>query len=353
MKEVSIAVAGATGAVGRELLKILDERQFPASRIKLLASHRSAGTHLRVRGEDLVVEETTGDSFKDIDIAFISVSTRMSGELAPRAVEAGTLVIDDSSYFRMRPEVPLVVPEVNGDDVAWHRGIISIPNCSTTPLVMVGHPLHKVNGLVRIIAATYQSVSGAGGAAMTELREQAISLLNGGHPEPHALPHRIAFNAIPRIDDFLPDGYTREEQKMMEETRKIMHSPGIAVSATCVRVPVYVSHCAALHMEFERPLSPQEARQILNETPGVKVLDSPEGSLYPMPSDVAGTDDVFVGRIRKDVSHPSGLAMWVVADNLRKGAALNAIQIAEEVLRRDCVAQGQISRAAPPGSHRS
>jgi aspartate-semialdehyde dehydrogenase len=337
MREVSIAVVGATGAVGREFLKVLEQRRFPASHIRLLASHRSAGTRLQVNGQELVVEETTPGSFKDIDIAFISVNTRLSGELAPLAVEAGALVIDDSSYFRMRPEVPLVVPEVNGEDVEWHQGIISIPNCSTTPLVMVGHPLHSLNPIQRIIAATYQSVSGAGGGAIVDLQEQSRSLLDKVYPSSGTLPNQIAFNVIPRIDSFLPDGYTREEQKMREETGKIMHNPGVAVSATCVRVPVYISHSAAVHMEFERPMPPEEAKETLYKMPGVKVLDSPEEGLYPMPWDVAGTDDVFVGRVRQDSSHPNGLAMWVVADNLRKGAALNAIQIAEEVLRRDCL----------------
>jgi aspartate-semialdehyde dehydrogenase len=343
MKEVSIAVVGATGAVGREFLRVMEQRKFPAGYIKLLASHRSAGSRMRFNGEELEVEETTPDSFNGIDIAFISVSpTRLSGEFGPIAVDAGALVIDDSSYFRMDPAVPLVVPEVNGEDVEWHQGIISIPNCSTTPLVMVGHPLHKEAPIKRIIADTYQSVSGAGGGAMTELREQARAMLDGKRADPQAMPHQIAFNVIPRIDNFLPNGYTREEDKMLEETRKIMHAPDVSVSATCVRVPVYVSHSAAVHIEFERPMSPEQAKEVLSAMPGVRVLDSPQDSLYPMPWDVAGTDDVFVGRIRQDVSHPNGLAMWIVSDNLRKGAALNAIQIAEEVLRRDCLAPGKI-----------
>ena len=337
-KDFSIAVVGATGAVGREFLRVLEERKFPASHISLLASHRSAGSRLRVNGEELVVEETTPDSFNGIDIAFISVNSRLSGELAPVAVAAGALVIDDSSYYRMRPDVPLVVPEVNGSDVEWHQGIISIPNCSTTPLVMVAHPLREINPIRRLIADTYQSVSGAGEAAMAELREQSRETRDGGRSKPRALPNRIAFNVIPRIDSFLPDGYTVEEQKMAQETRKIMHDDGIAFSATCVRVPVYVSHSAAVHMEFERPMAPEEARELLRGMPGVMVLDSPDEELYPMPLDVAGTDDVYVGRIRRDRSHPNGLAMWVVSDNLRKGAGLNAIQIAEEVLRRDSLA---------------
>ncbi len=342
MKEVSIAVVGATGAVGREFIRVLEQRQFPTSHIKLLASHRSAGTVIPVNGQELVVEETTSSSFKDIDIAFISVNSQLSAELAPIAVEAGALVIDDSSQFRMQPEVPLVVPEVNGQDVEWHNGIISIPNCSTTPMVMVAQPLHLISPVTRIIADTYQSVSGAGGAAMNELREQSRALLDGQELRPpEAQPHQIAFNVIPRIDSFLSDGYTKEEQKMRDETRKIMHSPDTSVSATCVRVPVYISHSAALHMDFEGAISPEEARDVLSRMPGVKVLDSPEDGIYPMPRDAAGTDDVFVGRIRKDGSNPNGLAMWVVADNLRKGAALNAIQIAEEVLRRDCLAKSR------------
>lgn len=343
MAEISIAVVGATGAVGREFLRILEERRFPAGHVKLLASARSAGTHLAVNGQELVVQETTPDSFKGVDIAFISVNSRLSGQLGPVAVEAGALVIDDSSFFRMRPEVPLVVPEVNGEDVEWHQGVISIPNCSTTPLVMVAQPLHRVNPISRIIADTYQSVSGAGGKAIVELREQTRGILEGGRPSPQALPHQIAFNVIPRIDDFMPDGYTREEQKMREETRKIMHAPGISVSATCVRVPVYVSHSASVHLELERPMAPEEAREVLRDMPGVVVVDEPEQGRYPMPWDVAGTDDVYVGRIRKDSSHPSGLVMWVTADNLRKGAALNAIQIAEEVLRRDCLKPRRVS----------
>ena len=349
MREVTIAVVGATGAVGRVFLQVLEQRRFPASHVRLLASQRSAGSRLSVMGQDLVVEATTPESFRDIDIAFISVSTQLSGELAPVAVNAGALVIDDSSYFRMRPDVPLVVPEVNGQDVEWHRGIISIPNCSTTPMVMVAHPLRQVSPVVRIIADTYQSVSGAGGAAIAELREQTRAVLDGGVSTPKALPNQIAFNVIPRIDAFLPDGYTREEQKMRDETRKIMHAPGIAVSATCVRVPVYVSHSAALHLEFEGSVSPEQARGVLKDMPGVKLLDSPGDELYPMPWDAEGTDDVFVGRLRKDGSHPNGLAMWVVADNLRKGAALNAIQIAEEVLRRDCLSPSRRGSAA--GAH--
>jgi aspartate-semialdehyde dehydrogenase len=337
MKDVNIAVVGATGAVGTEFLRIIEERHPELHQIKLLASARSAGRRISVNGRERVVEETNEASFHGTDIAFISVSAEVSRRWAPIAQAAGAVVIDDSSAFRMRDDVPLVVPEVNAADLEWHQGIISIPNCATTPLVMVAHPLHRVNPIVRITAATYQSVSGAGGAAMAELRQQSRQLLEGGPAEPRALPHQIAFNLIPHIDRFLPDGYTVEEQKMMQETRKIMHAPAIALSATCVRVPVYVSHSAALHIELEQPMSPQQAREILGRMPGVKVLDAPEEGVYPMPWDVSGMDDVFVGRIRQDVSHPNGLALWVVADNLRKGAALNSIQIAEELVARGCL----------------
>ena len=337
MRELTVAVVGATGVVGTEFLRIVEQRHPELTKIKALASSRSAGKRLSVGGRELVVEETSEGSFEGVDIAFISVSGEVSRRLGPVAVAAGAVVIDDSSAFRMQEEVPLVVPEVNGADVEWHRGVISIPNCSTTPLVMVAHPLHRVNPILRIIADTYQSVSGAGGAPMVELREQTRDLLEGKEARPQAIGQQIAFNVIPRIDRFLDDGYTAEERKMLQETRKIMHAPDIRVSATCVRVPVYVSHCAAVHIEFQRPMPPEEARELLNAMPGVKVVDDPAQSGYPMPWDVAGTDDVFVGRIRQDSSHPNGLAMWIVSDNLRKGAALNSIQIAEELVSRGCL----------------
>ena len=337
MQDLTIAVVGATGAVGAAFFRIMEQRYPNAHRFKLLASARSAGRRLTVNGREMVVEETTEDSFQDVDIAFISVSATVSRQFAPAAVAAGAVVIDDGSAFRMEPNVPLVVPEVNGADVEWHQGIISIPNCSTTPLVMVAHSLHQLSPLRRIVADTYQSVSGAGGAAINELRDQSRALLDGGGANPTALPQQIGFNVFPHIDGFLDSGYTREEQKMVDETRKIMHAPEIAVSATCVRVPVYVSHCAAVHLEFDRPVSPAEAREALSQMQGVTVLDDPANGIYPMPWNAAGKDDVFVGRIRQDQSHPNGLALWVVSDNLRKGAALNSIQIAEELLTRNCL----------------
>ena len=337
MKDLTVAIVGVTGAVGAEFLRILEKRHPRLTKVKALASSRSAGQRVTLGERELVVEEATEQSFAGVDIAFIAVSTDVSRRLGPAAVAAGTVVIDDSSAFRMQEQVPLVVPEVNGADVEGHHGIISIPNCATTPLVMVAHPLHEANPLVRIIADTYQSVSGAGGAPMEELREQSRDLVEGNPARLKALDHQIAFNLIPRIDRFADDGYTVEEQKVRQETCKILHTGQIRISATCVRVPVFVSHSAAVHMEFQRPMSPEEARELLNDMPGVKVWDDPGHNEYPMPWDVTGTDDVFVGRIRQDSSHPNGLAMWIVADNLRKGAALNSIQIAEELVSRDCL----------------
>jgi aspartate-semialdehyde dehydrogenase len=346
MQDLTIAVVGATGAVGTEFLRIMERRYPKAHQFKLLASPRSAGQRITVNGRELIVEETTEDSFHGVDIAFISVNTEVSRRFAPVAVNSGAVVIDDGSAFRMEPAVPLVVPEVNGGDVEGHQGIISIPNCSTTPLVMAAHPLRQLSPIVRITAATYQSVSGAGGAAMAELRQQTRTVLDGGPATPASLPHQIAFNVIPRIDSFLDNGYTREEQKMIDESRKILHAPHLAISATCVRVPVYISHSAAIHVEFERSVAPEEARQALSRMPGVTVLDDPDRGVYPMPWDAAGKDEVLVGRIRRDASCPNGLVLWVVSDNLRKGAALNSIQIAEELVARNCLQPS--SQAASP-----
>ena len=290
---------------------------------------------MAVGGQELVVERATPELFDTVDIAFISASSEVSRELAPIAVEHGALVIDDSSAFRMDPDVPLVVPEVNADDLEAHKGIVSIPNCSTTPLVMVLKPLMAENPVRRVIADTYQSVSGTGAAAVQELRSQSASVLEDRAVEPSVYPHQIAFNALPQVEHFLPNGYTNEEMKMVYETRKILHEPDLPVSATCVRVPVTVSHSEAVHIEFAEPISPGEVREILSQFPGVKVLDDPDRNLYPMPIQAEDMDDVFVGRIRQDTSHPRGIAMWVVSDNLRKGAALNALQIAEEVLERE------------------
>ncbi len=322
------------------------ERKFPAGEIKLLASIRSAGKKIDVFGKKLTVQETTPESFRGVDLAFISVSSDVSRKLVPAAKAAGAVVIDDSSAFRMSPDVKLVVPEVNADDLESHTGVISIPNCSTTPLVMALKPLAKLGKVKRVVADTYQAVSGTGAAAMTELRDQARQVLDEKPANRQVYPHQIAFNVFPQVERFLDNGYTTEEWKMLEESRKILHWPDLLVSATCVRVPVYISHSISAHVEFDRPVSPEEARKALASMPGVKVLDDPAHNSYPVPWTVAGTDDVFVGRIRKDASHPNGLAMWISVDNLRKGAALNAIQIAEELLKRGLIGKRSELRQA-------
>ena len=337
LQGLKLAVVGATGAVGRETLRLIETRYPQHTNLKLLASRRSAGRRIDVNGASFTVSETTDDSFDDADLVFISARTEDSRRFGPVAAQAGAMVIDDSSAFRMEPSVPLVVPEVNADDLDWHDGIVAIPNCSTTPLVMVAHPLRQASPIRRIVADTYQSVSGAGGAAMSELHDQTRTVMHGGPAEPEAQPQQIAFNVIPQIDSFTESGYTREERKMIDESRKILHEPALAVSATCVRVPVFVSHCVAAHLEFEQPVSPGEARELLSQMPGLTVHDDPAASVYPMPVDAAGADDVFVGRIRRDASHPNGLALWVVTDNLVKGAALNALQIAEHAVARGAV----------------
>ena len=337
LQGLNLGIVGATGAVGLETLRLIGARYPKHTNLKLLASKRSAGRKMEVNGKTFTVAETTDASFDGVDIVFISARTEDSRRFGPVAAAAGALVIDDSSAFRMDPGVPLVVPEVNGADLDWHDGIVSIPNCSTTPLVMVAHPLRQASPIRRIVADTYQSVSGAGGAAMNELRDQTRTVMHGGPAEPYAQPQQIAFNVIPQIDSFNESGYTREEQKMIDESRKILHAPEMAVSATCVRVPVFVSHCVAAHLEFDAPVSTGEARELLSQMSGVVVQDDPMASVYPMPVAAAGRDEVFVGRIRKDASHPNGMAMWVVTDNLVKGAALNALQIAEAAITRGAV----------------
>jgi aspartate-semialdehyde dehydrogenase len=336
-KLYSVAVVGATGMVGRVFLDIMVERHFPLKALRLLATSRSAGRKILVGDREIEVEVTTNDSFLGADFVFISASGEASRQYCPIAAKAGAIAIDDSSAWRMDPRVPLVVPEVNADDVEHHQGIIAIPNCSTTPLVMCLWPIHRVNPIKRIIADTYQSVSGTGKAAVDELTTQTEQVLEGKSAVPHVYPHQIAFNLLPHIDVFMDDGYTKEEWKMVNETRKIMHDDSIAVSATCVRVPVMISHSEAVHIELSRPMTPDDVRDILMEAPGVTVQDEPSVNLYPQPWAAAGQDDVFVGRIRKDASHPNGIAMWIVSDNLRKGAATNAIQIAEELVNRNLV----------------
>ncbi|MBA7505744.1 Aspartate-semialdehyde dehydrogenase [subsurface metagenome] len=334
MKGYRVAVVGATGLVGQEFIKVLEERNFPMTSIHLLASDRSAGKKLFVTHKEIEVKETVPESFDGIDIALFSAGAETSRYFSPIAAQSGAVVIDNSSAFRMTPNIPLVVPEVNPEDIKWHKGIIANPNCSTIQLVVALYPLHRVNPIKRIIVDSYQAVSGTGSTAVEELTTQAKQVLEGQSTIPHIYPHQIAFNVLPEIDVFLDNGYTKEEWKLVEETRKIMHAYDIAISATCVRVPVFTGHSEAIHIEFSRPMSPDEARRILAHAPGVKVLDDPAISLYPQPWSAAGTDEVFVGRIRRDASHPNGLTMWVVADNLRKGAALNTVQIAEEMIKR-------------------
>ena len=340
MKEYRVAIVGATGLVGQEFIRVLEQRNFPMSSVKLLASDRSAGKKLFVRHEELEVEETVPDSFAGIDIALFSAGANISRHFSPIAARAGAVVVDNSSAWRMEKDVPLVVPEVNPEDCQWHKGIIANPNCSTIQMVVALYPLHKVNPIKRIIVDTYQSVSGTGSAAVEELTMQARQVLEGEETTPHVYPHQIAFNVLPEIDVFLDNGYTKEEWKMVEETRKIMHAESIAISATCTRVPVFIGHSEAVHVEFSRPMSPDEVRRILDRAPGVKVLNDNSVSLYPTAWQAAETDAVYVGRIRQDVSHRNSLAMWVVSDNLRKGAALNAIQIAEELIKQNCLSSG-------------
>lgn len=333
-KDYNVAVVGATGLVGQEFLKLVLERGFPIRELRLLASNRSAGRRVTVGEWQLEVEETNSKSFAGVDIAFFSATTEVSKRIIPAAVKAGAVVIDDSSAWRMEPDVPLVVPEVNAEDLEGHKGTISIPNCPTAPLVHTLWPLHTANPIKRIIVDTYQSVSGHGAKAVQELTAQTRAVLDGDSTTAHVFPHQIAFSLLPHVDVFLGSGYTKEEWKIINETKKIMHEPDLAISATCVRVPVYVGHCEAVHVEFSHPITPEDVQTILRDTPGVTIQDEPSVNLYPTPRGVVGKDDTFVGRIRQDASHPMGIALWIASDNLRKGAALNAIQIAEELVAR-------------------
>lgn len=329
MKHYNIAILGATGAVGQTMIKVLEEREFPIDEIRLLASPRSAGKEIEYMGVKYKVEPVSPEAFEGIDIALFSAGGSRSKEWAPVAVEKGAIVIDNSSAFRMDEDVPLVVPEVNPEDVKWHKGIIANPNCSTIQMVVALNPIHKAKKIKRIFVSTYQAVSGAGATAIKDLENETKAHFEGKFYYPEALPQHIAFNVIPHIDVFLENDYTKEEMKMVNETRKIMHAPDIKVSPTCVRVPVFYGHSESIVIETEKPISPDEAREILKNAPGVIVEDDPHNNLYPMPIEAAGKDEVFVGRIREDFNFENGLAMWVVADNLRKGAATNAVQIAE------------------------
>ncbi|GJL54535.1 MAG: aspartate-semialdehyde dehydrogenase [Nitrospirales bacterium] len=329
----NVAIVGATGAVGTEMLRILEERKFPVDHVLPLASVRSAGEEVSFNGQDITVKLLEKESFAGIDIALFSAGAGTSKEFAPIAVDAGAIVVDNSSAWRMDPQVPLVVPEVNAHALEWHGGIIANPNCSTIQMVVALQPLHQAVCIQRIVVTTFQSVSGTGKDAMDELAEQSRKLMSLQEPSATVYPHHIAFNCLPHIDDFLPSGYTKEEMKMVNETQKIMEDAMIQVTATTVRVPVFVSHAESINIETKEHITVNEARAILSESPGVLVYDDPAHQIYPLQKDVAGTDAVYVGRVREDESIANGLNLWVVADNLRKGAALNAIQIAEELIR--------------------
>ncbi|MFZ3171278.1 MAG: aspartate-semialdehyde dehydrogenase [Carboxydocellales bacterium] len=336
MKKYNVVIIGASGAVGHELVKILAERNFPLDQLRLCATARSAGKVMPYQGKNYVVEETTGDSFNGMDIALFAGGAA-SKEFAHEAVQRGAVVIDNSSAFRMDPQVPLVVPEVNPEDVKLHKGIIANPNCSTILMVVALKPIHDAAGIKRVVVSTYQAVSGAGIEAIDELTAQTGAVLAGQHYPPQVFAHQIAFNLIPHIDVFGELDYTKEEWKMVYETQKIMHADSIAVTATTVRVPVYRSHSESINIETNKKLTAEQAKKLLAAAPGVIVLDDPSDKKYPMPLYTSDRDEVFVGRIREDNTIENGLNIWCVADQIRKGAATNAIQIAELLIKYDCL----------------
>lgn len=330
----NLAIAGVTGAVGQEFLAILEERNFPFDSLKMLASSRSAGKEIEFKNKKYTVEELTTDSFEGIDIALFSAGGARSKEFAPVAVKAGTVVVDNSSAFRMDPEVPLVIPEINPEQIKKNKGIIANPNCSTIIGIVPVWPLHKANPVKRMIVSTYQAASGAGYAAMVELEEQSREILEGKEPTCKAFPYQIAFNVFCHNSALGANGYNEEEMKMVKETRKIFGCPDIAITCTCIRIPVMRAHCESINLEFTDPITADEVRSLLSTAPGVSVLDDRENNRFPMPIDASGKDDIFVGRIRQDESVPDnrGINIWVAGDQLRKGAALNAVQIAEKLL---------------------
>ncbi|MCP4349659.1 MAG: aspartate-semialdehyde dehydrogenase [Desulfobacterales bacterium] len=335
-KEVNVAVAGATGAVGNQMIACLEERNFPVKSIKFLASSRSAGRTLRFKGNEIPVEELKEDSFKGVDIAIFSAGGGTSEKYAPFAAKDGCIVVDNSSAWRMDPDVPLIVPEVNPHAIAGYtkKGIIANPNCSTIQMVVPLDPIHKKCGIRRVVVSTYQAVSGTGKKAIDELFDQTRSIMNFLDYEKNVYPHRIAFNCLPHIDKFLENGYTKEEMKMVNETRKIMEDDSIGVTATTVRVPVFYGHSESVNIETKEHISAKEVIALLENAPGIKVMDDPEKNIYPLATDAAGQDMTLVGRIRDDESIQNGINMWIVADNIRKGAATNAVQIAE-ILAKD------------------
>ena len=328
-KEVRVAILGATGAVGTELLELLQNRNFPIADLKLLASPRSAGRTVSFQGEELPVEAVSEKSFDHVDLVLASAGGGTSKAWAPKAVEKGAVVIDNSSAFRMNPDVPLVVPEVNPEAAANHQGIIANPNCTTILMAVAVWPLHQVQPVQRIVAATYQSASGAGMRAMEEVKAQAQAILNGQTPPTECFPYPLAFNLFPHNTPLNNQGYCEEEMKMLNETRKIFNAPQLRISATCVRVPVLRAHSEAINLEFAEPMPISKAREVLAKAPGVRVVEDWQANYFPMPIDATGRDEVLVGRIRQDLSHPCGLELWLCGDQIRKGAALNAVQIAE------------------------
>jgi aspartate-semialdehyde dehydrogenase len=338
-----VAVVGATGAVGSTILGVMRERNFPADELVPFASERSAGRRIDYGDRDLEVQALSDDSIKGFDVALFSAGGTRSAEWAPKFVEAGAVVVDNSSYWRMHDDVPLVVSEVNPDALSGHKGIIANPNCSTMQMVVALKPILAAVGIERLVISTYQSVSGTGQKAVEELHDQVEAVINARElPEPSVYPHRIAFNVLPQVETFKDgDDYTTEERKMMAETRKILGAPDIRISATCARVPVYTGHSESVNVETRDPLSPDECRELLSNAPGMVVVDDPANGVYPLPTDAAGRDEVLVGRIRRDPSHERCLNMWIVGDNLRKGAATNAVQLAELLLER-----GLVGRAA-------
>lgn len=328
-KSYHVAIVGATGAVGEELLRVLERRSFPVAGLLPLSSGRSAGKRISFRGEEIAAEELSPKSFAGIDLAFFSAGGDVSREYAPIARQGGAVVIDNSSVFRMHADAPLVIPEINGEDVREHQGLIANPNCTTAVALMALYPLHRAFGLRRVIAASYQAVSGSGARAIKELRSQVEAAAESKAPVTEIYPHPIAFNVIPHVDSFLPSGYTKEEMKMQNEGRRIMHLPDFRASVTCVRVPVYRAHSVAVSAEFVRPVSVEQAHEVLAKAPGLELVDEPLNNRYPMPLFTAGKDNCEVGRVRRDCAFENGLSFWVSGDQLLKGAALNAVQIAE------------------------
>ncbi len=329
----TVAVAGATGLVGREMIEILEESDFTAGELVMLASERSEGERVAFKGKNVLVRRLARDSFKDVDIALFSAGAERSLEFAPAAVKSGAIVIDNSSAFRMDPKVPLIVPEINAHAVEGHSGVIANPNCSTIAMVLVLKPIHDKAKIKRVVVTTFQSVSGTGKKGMDELAQQTVALLNFKDVETKVYPHQIAFNCLPHIDAFLDNGYTKEEMKMVNETRKIMEDDSLGVTATTVRVPVFRCHAESVNIETETKISANEVRAVLATAPGIIVFDDPKKKIYPLAMDVVGKDEVYVGRIREDESLPNGINLWLVSDNLRKGAALNAVQIAELLIK--------------------